>query len=166
MSLLPITQLAYNSLKTSTINKSPFQANYGFQPITIYESKGLQAVTQKTVIEILNLTQLHEKLNKKIKFLNHRSSYYYNKYRLEGPNLRKGDHVYLLRKNLKTKRPNDKLNYKKFGLFFIKRCIKNTSYKLQLSPNIKIHLIFHILLLKLAPKGVLKRLPPEIDPEI
>ena len=76
-----------------------------------------------------NLTQLYEELNKKIEFLNYRSFFYYNKYRLEGPNLRKEDHIYLLRKNLKTKRLNNKLNYKKFGLFFIKRCIKNISYE-------------------------------------
>ena len=164
MLLLPMAQLAYNSLKASITGISPFRANYGFQPITVYKPKKLQAITQKTVIKILNLTQLHEELNKKIEFLNHRSFYYYNKYKLEGPNLRKKDHVYLLRKNLKTKRPNDKLDYKKFGPFFIKRYIKNTSYKLQLLSNIKIHLIFHILLLEPAPEGAPERLLPEINP--
>ena len=105
-------------------------------------------------------------MSKRIKFLNYKSSYYYNKYRLESPNLQKKDHVYLLRKNLKTKRPNDKLNYKKFGAFFIKRCIKNTSYKLLLLPSIKIHLVFYISLLESAPKGAPERPPPEINPEI
>ena len=80
-------------------------------------------------------------------------------------NLRKGDYVYLLRKNLKTRRPSDKLNYKKFGPFPIKRCIKNTNYKLQLPPNIKIHPVFHILLLESALEGALKRLSPKINPK-
>ena len=159
-----MAQLIYNSLKASTTGISPFRANYGFQSITVYEFKGLQAVAQKAVIEVSNLTQLHEELNKEIEFLNHRSFYHYNKYRLEGPNLRKGDHVYLLRKNLKTKRPSDKLDYKKFGPFFIKRCIKNTSYKLQLLSSMKIHSVFHILLLEPAPEGAPERLLPEIDP--
>ena len=122
-------------------------------------------MAQKTVIKILNLTQLHEKLNKKIEFLNHRSFYHYNKYKLESPNLRERNHVYLLRKNLKTKRSSNKLDYKKFGPFFIKRYIKNTSYKLQLPPSIKIHLIFYISLLKSASNGAPTRSSPEIDPE-
>ena len=55
VSLLPMAQLAYNSSKASITGISPFQANYGFQPITIYEPKGLQTVAQKTVIKILSL---------------------------------------------------------------------------------------------------------------
>jgi hypothetical protein len=58
------------------------------------------------------------------------------------------DIVYLLRKNIKTKRLSNKLDYKKLGPFKIKRKIGPINYKLSLPYIIKIYLIFYILLLK------------------
>ena len=37
-----------------------------------------------------------------------------------GPQFKKGDKIYLLTNNLRTKRPSKKLNYRKIGPFFIK----------------------------------------------
>jgi hypothetical protein len=45
---------------------------------------------------------------------------------------------------------SNKLDYKKFDPFKIKRNIKNISYKLYLLPTIKIYSIFHISLLEPA----------------
>jgi hypothetical protein len=75
---------------------------------------------------------------------------YYNKSKLEKPRFREGDLIYLLRRNIKIIRLSDKLDYKKFGLFKIKRNIKNINYELYLSLTIRIHPIFYIFLLKLA----------------
>jgi hypothetical protein len=75
---------------------------------------------------------------------------YYNKSKLEKSRFREKDLVYLLRRNIKTIRPSDKLDYKKFGLFKIKRNIKHISYELYLPPTIKIHPMFYISLLELA----------------
>ena len=44
---------------------------------------------------------------------------YVNKKRLKGLTLEEGDKVYLLYRNIKTKRLNDKLDYKKIRLFKI-----------------------------------------------
>jgi hypothetical protein len=75
---------------------------------------------------------------------------YYNNSKLERPRFREGDLIYLLRRNIKIIRPSDKLDYKKFGPFKVKRNIKNISYKFHLLFIIRIYLIFHIFLLKLA----------------
>jgi hypothetical protein len=75
---------------------------------------------------------------------------YYNKSKLEGSRFRERDLVYLLRRNIKLIRSNNKLNHKKFGPFKVKRNIKNISYKLYLSLTIRIHPIFYISLLELA----------------
>jgi hypothetical protein len=75
---------------------------------------------------------------------------YYNKLKLEGPRFREKNLVYLLRRNIKTTRLSDKLDHKKFGLFKIKRNIKNISYELYLLLTMRIHSIFHISLLELA----------------
>src|ERR1700733_9961636 len=75
---------------------------------------------------------------------------YYNNSKLEGPRFREGDLVYLLRRNIKTTRPSDKLDYKKFDPFKVKRNIKDISYELYLLLTIRIHFVFYISLLELA----------------
>jgi hypothetical protein len=57
--------------------------------------------------------------------------------------------MYLLTKNLKIKKlKKRKLNYVKVELFFIKIIKKSMNYKLDLLKNVKVFLIFYILLLK------------------
>ena len=51
---------------------------------------------------------------------------------------------------MKIRKKSKKLNYIKIELFFIKITKKNISYKLKLSKDIKIYLLFYILLLKLV----------------
>jgi hypothetical protein len=46
---------------------------------------------------------------------------YYNKHRLEGPRQERGDKVYLVSRNLQTKRPSKKLDFKKIGPFKINK---------------------------------------------
>ena len=57
---------------------------------------------------------------------------YYNIRRMKGPSLKKRDKAYFLRKNITTKRPNDKLDFKKLGPFVINRKISENNYKLSL----------------------------------
>jgi hypothetical protein len=58
------------------------------------------------------------------------------------------DIIYLLRKNIKTKRLSNKLDHKKLGPFKIKQKIGPINYELSLLNIIKIYLVFHILLLE------------------
>ena len=55
---------------------------------------------------------------------------YTNKKRIIGPLLKKGDKVYLFRKNIKMKRSSNKLDFKKLGLFEILEKIGNINFKL------------------------------------
>jgi hypothetical protein len=55
---------------------------------------------------------------------------YTNKKRIIGPLLKKGNKVYLLRKNIKTKRPSNKLDFKKLGPFEIIEKIGSINFKL------------------------------------
>jgi hypothetical protein len=75
--------------------------------------------------------------------------------------LKKGDKVYLLRKNIVTKRLSDKLDHKKLGLFKIAKIKSLVNYCLKLPKTIKIHLVFYVSLLKLAPPGSLLALKTE-----
>ena len=82
---------------------------------------------------------------------------YTNKKRSETPTLKRGDKVYLLRHsanskllNIDIKRLSNKLDFKKLGLYKIKKAIELVNFKLALLHNLQIHLIFYIALLELV----------------
>jgi hypothetical protein len=77
--------------------------------------------------------------------------YYTDKIRLKGLILKEGDKVYLLRRNLKTKRLSSKLDWKKLGPFKIETKISEVNYRLVLLPIMKIYLVFYILLFEPVP---------------
>ena len=61
---------------------------------------------------------------------------YANKKRLKGLILGEEDKVYLLCKNIKTKWPSDKLDYKKIRPFKIEKKLLDTNFRLLLSIKI------------------------------
>jgi hypothetical protein len=73
------------------------------------------------------------------------------------------DKVYLIQRNIQIKQPSTKLDYKKLGLFKIKRIIRLVNYELVLPKTINIHPVFHISLLELILLGVLLVLITEIE---
>jgi hypothetical protein len=87
---------------------------------------------------------------------------YYNKLKLEGPRFREGDLVYLLRRNVKIIRFSDKLDYRKFGPFKVKRNIKNISYELYFLFTMRIYPVFHIFLLESVDSDTSAGPAPEI----
>jgi hypothetical protein len=91
---------------------------------------------------------------------------HYNKSKFKRSRFREEDLVYLLRRNIKIIRLSDKLDYKKFGPFKVKRNIKNINYELYLSLTIKIYPIFHISLLKLADLDTPTGPAPEIHSDL
>ena len=72
----------------------------------------------------------------------------YNKKYSIRPALKKGDKVYLLRRNVKIKRLSNKLDYRKLGLFKINKVKGLVNYKLKLLRTMKIYSVFYILLLE------------------
>ena len=75
---------------------------------------------------------------------------YADKKRVEGLTLKEGNKVYLRRKNLKTTRPSEKLDYTKLGPFRILKKKSDVNYDLDLPKKMRIHPTFHISLLEPA----------------
>ena len=73
---------------------------------------------------------------------------YINKKQKIASLLKKRNKIYLLTKNLKTKKPNKKLNHVKVGPFSIKKIKELKTYELNLFKRIKVFSIFDISLLK------------------
>ena len=83
--------------------------------------------------------------------MNLQASVYYNKHHEDRPTLKRGEKVYLLHRNIKTKRPSQKLNHQKIGPFTIEKQMGPVNYQLRLPESMKrLHPVFHILLLEPA----------------
>ena len=75
---------------------------------------------------------------------------YYNLKVSKGLDLKGRDKVWLLYKNILSRRLSKKLNYIKLELFKIKTKITEVNYKLDLLVKIKIYLVQYIAILKLV----------------
>src|SRR5256886_12448078 len=148
-----MAQFAYNSHKNETTGLSPFYANYGFEPEAYREALPTERWAQASKISVDKLKSIHEQLSKEIAFISMQTSKYYDQRRKDAPILKKGDKVYLLRRNIKTKRPSNKLDFTKLGPFKIMKEISPVNYKLALPDGMRIHPVFHISLLELAPRN-------------
>ena len=91
-----------------------------------------------------------KKVHDNIMRMQHHSADYQNRKRKITPQLKEKNKVYLLTKNLQTKKSSKKLNYKKVESFFIKAIREEVSYKLHLSSDVRIHSVLHISLLESA----------------
>ncbi|KAL0935757.1 reverse transcriptase domain protein [Colletotrichum truncatum] len=150
--LLPMAQFAYNSAVGESTKESPFYLNYGFNP-TAYGQPRQGPTALKAVADINKLKEIQRDLPRDLEFVRERMRKYADKTRVEGPTLKEGDSVYLLRRNIKTKRPSDKLDFKKLRPFEITKKVSNVNFKLALPDSIKCHPVFHISLLEPAPQG-------------
>ncbi len=79
-----------------------------------------------------------------------RSAKYQNKKRKTASQLKKRNKIYLLTRNLRTRKSSKKLNYIKVGPFLVKKTKKSVNYKLDLFKNVKVFPVFYILLLEPA----------------
>ena len=73
---------------------------------------------------------------------------YYNQKRLKELTFSEGNIIYLATKNIITKRPSKKLDYKYLKPYKVTKKISKNNYQLDLPPKVRIHLIFYISLLK------------------
>ena len=102
------------------------------------------------MIRVKQLQLLQKELQKNIQFLNNRSALYVNKKKDKDFIFKKKDAVYLLRRNIKTKKLSNKINDTKLKSFKILETKKSVNFKLNLLIFMRIHSIFHIFFLKSA----------------
>jgi hypothetical protein len=103
-------------------------------------------------------------LKDKLEFVRTRIKQHYNKHRLKGPCLERGDKVYLISRNLRISRLSRKLDFKKIRLFRIDERVSSNNYRLSLPAIIRLRTyVFHISLLELVLKNV--RLATNVEAE-
>src|SRR6266566_3684959 len=106
-----------------------------------------------TAIKVEHLKFLYNRFKNKFSFIKNRMTKYYNIKKTKRLSFEEGGKVYLLCKNITIKRPNDKLDFKKFKPFIIIYKILKYNYKLSLFKIIKIYFIFYISLFEFISKS-------------
>jgi hypothetical protein len=149
--LLPAAQLAYNTAPTETTKVTPFFANYGYEADL---RQGPDVAVPRAAVKADQMHALHAMLRDELEFVRGRMKEHYDKNRLEGPRLERGDKVYLNSRNLRTNRPSKKLDFKKLGPFKIEERISENNYQIALPTTMRVRTnVFHIALLEPAPKN-------------
>ncbi|KAF4556639.1 Transposon Tf2-5 polyprotein-like protein 2 [Elsinoe fawcettii] len=161
--LLPLAELAVNNRKSAN-GVSPFYANYGIHPDLHHDTLGTKPISEDANILVTDIKKLHDQLHQDMIFISERMAKFANRKRIAGPILREGEKVYLLSKNIKTKRPSKKLDHTKLGPFRILEKKNENIYKLDLPKHMRIHPVFHISLLEKAPQNAVPG-PIELDEE-
>jgi hypothetical protein len=119
-----------------------------------------------------HLAAIHDELAFQFYEAQDRYKDYVDRIRKLHPNFHIGDHVWLLRRNIQTKRPSRKLDYQRLEPFKIIAQINPISYRLELPPTMYIYLVFHVFLLEpykksQIPNRILVPPPPiEIDHDV
>ena len=87
-----------------------------------------------------------------------------NRYRLHSssgkPKFQVGDQVWLLRHNVKTIRPCNKLDYQSLGPYLITKQINEVSFQLDLPHHMRRHPVFHVSLLEPYASNSIPPPPP------
>ena len=93
---------------------------------------------------------------------------YYNWKRVPALEIQPGDKVFVDAWNLQTTWPSQKLNYRFIGPYTVERKVGNNAYQVKLPPSMnRVHLVFHVVKLKLAPQDPIGRhVQPPPDPVV
>ena len=130
-----------------------FYANYDRES-NLLNYEQLKISANATERQMKTLKMIHNNIMK----MQQRFFKYINKKRKMASLLKKKDKIYLLTKNLKTKKTSKKLNNVKIESFYVKKIKESKTYELKLSKNIKIFSIFDIFLLESAdPKTFIQK---------
>ena len=144
MKLLFMAQLILN-VKVLNITKVIFFFANFEKKSNLFERSRNQISIEATITK-RNLIKI---IQNNISKMQASSTIYQNKKRKMAPQLKEGNKVYLLTKNLKiNKRRSKKLDHVKIEPFFIKVVKGRVNYELNLLVDVKIFLVFHIFVLK------------------
>ena len=147
--LLPLAEFVYNNTQNASTRMSPFFANKGYHPrcrINIATESANPAV--EALADKLRTTHIELKAN--LQRAQERYKAQYDRHARPAPSYEIGDKVWLLRRNIRTARPSQKLDVKKMGPFRILEAVGDAklAYRLELTPQMRIHDVFHVSLLE------------------
>jgi hypothetical protein len=168
---LPLAEFAANTTFSEATRMSPFFANYGFHPTMGFEpsvpvtrppardadrfARHMQAIIDFARAEILSAQARYQEQT--------------DRRRQPARQFRVGQLVWLDARNIKTLRPQKKLDWKNLGPFRIAQVISPHAYQLDLPASMRIHPVFNVNLLRPAAEnpvpGQIQDPPPPVEVE-
>src|SRR5262249_3794674 len=155
----PMAEFSYNNTIHSSTQVTPFYANYGFHPRFSLAIPRTNESVPRAKARLENLHRVQEDVKFFIQDAQTTQGRYFNQSVSDQPSFQVGDTVWLIKKNIQTTRPSNKLDYKRLGPFRILEKIGTRAYKLELPPSMgRIHPVFHVSLLEqYVPNEILGR---------
>jgi len=149
-------------MQAGSTKVTPFFANYGYYPRFLPDLRAQNEETPEVSEYAAPLGRLHEELRAEVKEAQMAQTEQSNKARHPDPVMEPGDRVWLKRKNIRTRRPSNKLDHKQIGPYTILEKVGSRAYKLDLPASVKLHPVFHISLLE--PTAITEPIPEHHQP--
>src|SRR5438046_6161613 len=149
--LLPLAEFVYNNAQNASTGVSPFCANYGYHPRSSPKLVVTGEVINPSVEELATkLRRIHTQMRSQLESAQAIYKEKHDQHVKELPPFAVGDKIWLMRKNIKTRRPSQKLDVKRLGPFKILEVVSESqmAFKLELPPQMRIHPVFHASLLE------------------
>ncbi|KAG0158458.1 hypothetical protein PDIDSM_5972 [Penicillium digitatum] len=149
---LPLAEFTANSHYPESTRVSPFYANYGFHPRIGFEPSqpASHPATRDAEKFATRMQELTEYVRAEILSAQARYEEQTNRHRAPARRYRPGQLVWLNARNIRTLRPQKKLDWKNLGPFKVLEAISAHAYKLELPASMKIHPVFNVSLLQPA----------------
>jgi len=152
-----MVEFTYNNSVTMGNGMSPFYANYGFHPVAS-DPTASGPLNPASRFYAHWMLAVHKDSIEQLEAAHERMWRYTDPQRTEPPKYQKGQLVLLNGRNIRTRRPSQKLDHKNHGPFQVAKIVSPLAVRLTLSWKWKIHDVFHVSLLEpyRGPAGPLK----------
>ncbi|KAG0574847.1 hypothetical protein KC19_VG296500 [Ceratodon purpureus] len=167
--LLPIAGFAYNNAVHSATGMSQFYATYAYHPSISFTTPSNSTVSAAED-RIRYLKQIHHEIKDMLKIAGDQAKQRYNSITHQHQLFKVGDKVLLPHDNISTSIPSKKLASKYLDPYTIISKLSDVVYRLKLPPTLKIHDVYHVLLLEkycsdTIPGRIQHPPPPIVTPD-
>ena len=149
---LHFAEFSYNNSVHSSTKITPFFANTGVHPRWTILDHPRISKNPAAEDRLRHIREIHIALSHHLHHAQATHKKFADRHRLnsspEKPKFQVGDRVWLLRRNVKTTRPCNKLDYQRLGPYLITKQINGVAFQLDLPPHMRLHPMFHVSLLE------------------